>query len=94
MKSSGRNEGKIEDHPEYTTVPFTPTEAPLKMMSSQHHGVMFYFSPESLATLKAEASPSIVTEPSDKKWIDQRCSVRNPLAHCDERTVTLGDPGR
>lgn len=36
MKSSGRNGSKIGDDPEYIIVPFTPTEAPPKMMSPGH----------------------------------------------------------
>ncbi|KAJ5823776.1 Transferase [Penicillium robsamsonii] len=82
-KSSGRNAGKIEDHPEYTLLPFTPPGAPPKMTSLSHRGQIFYFSPESLAAIKAEASPGNATEPSDQKWI----STNDALAALLWRTV-------
>ncbi|KAJ6189971.1 hypothetical protein N7519_004879 [Penicillium mononematosum] len=68
-KPSGYNAGKPEDHPEYSLLPFTPQGAPPKMTSLNHRGQVFYFSPESLAALKAEASPANATEPTDQKWI-------------------------
>ncbi|CAG7957225.1 unnamed protein product [Penicillium nalgiovense] len=68
-KPSGHNAGKLEDHPEYSLLPFMPQGAPPKMTSLNHRGHVFYFSPESLAALKAEASPVNVTEPTDQKWI-------------------------
>ncbi|CAI7662037.1 unnamed protein product, partial [Penicillium palitans] len=67
-RPSGRNAGKLENHPEYTLLSFTPPGAPPKMTSPNHRGQIFYFSPESLATLKADASPANATEPSDQKW--------------------------
>jgi hypothetical protein len=82
-KPSGRNSGKIEDHPEYTLLPFTPPGAPPKMTSLSHRGQVFYFSPESLAALKEEASPANATEPSDQKWI----STNDALAALLWRTV-------
>lgn len=82
-KSSGRNAGKLEDHPEYILLPFTPTEAPPKMLSSSHRGQIFYFSPESLAALKAEASPANATEPSDQNWL----STNDALSALLWRTV-------
>ncbi|CAI7632764.1 unnamed protein product [Penicillium palitans] len=66
-KPSGDTTGKLESHPEYTLLPFTPPGAPPKMTSLSHRGQVFYFSPESLAALKAEASPVNATEPSDQK---------------------------
>lgn len=83
MKPSGRNSGKIEDHPEYTLLPFTPTEAPPKMISPNHRGQVFYFSPESLSKLKADASPTNTTEPSDLEWI----STNDALSALLWRTV-------
>lgn len=83
MKPSGSNAGKLEDHPEYTVLPFTPTEAPPKMTSPNYRGQVFYFSPESLAASKAEASPANATEPSDHKWI----STNNALSALLWRTV-------
>lgn len=83
MKPSGRNSGTLEDHPEYTLLPFTPTEAPPKMISLNHRGQIFYFSPESLAALKADASPMYATEPSDQKWI----STNDALSALLWRTV-------
>ena len=46
-KPSGHNAGKLEDHPEYRLLPFTPQGAPSKMTSLSHRGQVFYFSPES-----------------------------------------------
>lgn len=83
MKASGRNKGNIEDHPEYTLLPFTPPGAPPKMVSPNHRGQVFYFSPESLKALKAEASPCNATKPSDQKWI----STNDALSALLWRTV-------
>ncbi|KAJ5743639.1 hypothetical protein N7533_008509 [Penicillium manginii] len=83
MKSSGQNEGKIEDHPEWTLLPFTPPGAPPKMVSPNHRGQVFYFSRESLISLKAEASPSNATKPSGQKWI----STNDALSALLWRTV-------
>ncbi|CAI7573844.1 unnamed protein product [Penicillium discolor] len=82
-KPSGDTAGKLENHPEYTLLPFTPPGAPPKMTSLSHCGQIFYFSPESLAGLKAEASPVNATEPSDQKWI----STNDALAALLWRTV-------
>lgn len=82
-KSSGKNEGKLEDHPEYTLLPFTPPGAPPKMLSQTHRGQVFYFSRESLAALKAKASPSNATKPSDQTWI----STNDALSALVWRTV-------
>lgn len=57
MKPSGKNAGRPEDHPEYTVLPFTPPGMPPKMLSDAHRGKVFYFSPEALKELKAEADP-------------------------------------
>ncbi|KAL4936956.1 hypothetical protein BDV06DRAFT_232905 [Aspergillus oleicola] len=83
VRPSGRNAGKLEDHPEYTLLPFTPPGAPPKMMSLSHRGLVFYFSPESLAALKTEASPANATEPSDQTWI----STNDALSALLWRTV-------
>ncbi|KAJ5971521.1 Transferase [Penicillium vulpinum] len=83
MKPSGKNAGKLEDHPEYTLLPFTPPGAPPKMTSLSHRGQVFYFSPESLVALKADASPANATEPSSQKWI----STNDALAALLWRTV-------
>lgn len=80
-KSSGRNAGKLENHPEYTLIPFTPPGAPPKMLSTNHRGQVFYFSPESLAALKAEASPANATQPSDQKWISTNDALSALLWH-------------
>ncbi|KAL4960511.1 transferase family-domain-containing protein [Aspergillus stella-maris] len=82
-KPLGHNKGRLEDHPEYTLLPFTPPGAPPKMMSLSHRGLVFYFSPESLAALKAEASPANATEPSDQSWI----STNDALSALLWRTV-------
>ncbi|KAK1965883.1 hypothetical protein LY78DRAFT_657873 [Colletotrichum sublineola] len=42
---------------------------PPKILSEDHRGQIFYFSPESLARLKSEASPTNATEPTEQKWI-------------------------
>ncbi|KAI9373481.1 transferase family-domain-containing protein [Aspergillus egyptiacus] len=83
MKPQGGNAGKIEDHPEYTLLPFTPPGAPPKMLSPSHRGQVLYFSPESLVALKAEASPANATEPSDQSWI----STNDALSALVWRTV-------
>ncbi|KZL63580.1 enoyl- hydratase isomerase family [Colletotrichum incanum] len=58
MKSTGLNAGRPEDHAEYIELPFSPPGPPPKLSSPIHHGHVFYFSPESLAALKEEASPA------------------------------------
>ncbi|RDW67450.1 uncharacterized protein DSM5745_09316 [Aspergillus mulundensis] len=83
MKPSGNNAGKIEDHPEYTLLPFTPQGAPPKMLSQSHRGQVFYFSKESLAALKAEASPANATQPTDQSWV----STNDALSALLWRTV-------
>ncbi|KAL1982376.1 hypothetical protein VTN96DRAFT_1407 [Rasamsonia emersonii] len=83
MKPSGRNPGSLKDHPEYTLLPFTPPGAPPKMLSPNHRGQVFYFSPAALASLKAEASPANATEPSDQAWI----STNDALSALLWRTV-------
>mgnify|MGYP002718826491 FL=1 len=83
MRPSGRNTGKLENHPEYTLLPFTPLGAPPKMASPNHRGQIFYFSPESLAALKADASVTNATKPSDHKWI----STNDALSALLWRTV-------
>ncbi|KAM0268701.1 hypothetical protein ACHAQH_009930 [Verticillium albo-atrum] len=82
-KSSGRNKGSQEDHPELTVLPFTPPGMPPKMLSPNHRGQIFYFSPESLAALKEEASPVNATEPTDLTWI----STNDALSALLWRTV-------
>ena len=47
----------MEDHPEYTLLPFTPEGHPPKMTSASHVGQVFYFSKEKLRLLKEEAAP-------------------------------------
>lgn len=84
MKSSGKYAGNFEDHPELTLLPFVPTGAPPKMVSPSHRAEVFYFSPQALAQLKADASPSFATRPSeDVKWI----STNDALSALLWRTV-------
>lgn len=85
MKPSGRNSGSLDNHPEYTLLPFTPPGAPPKMLSSDHRGQIFYFSPAALTSLKAEASPVNATEPSDQQWI----STNDALSALLWRTVMV-----
>ncbi|KAM0231783.1 hypothetical protein ACHAPO_008364 [Fusarium lateritium] len=66
---SGNNKGRAEDHPEYTVLPFTPTGASPAMLSTTFRGQVFYFSPESLSALKAEAAPANATIETDQQWI-------------------------
>ncbi|KAK0658208.1 hypothetical protein DIS24_g4882 [Lasiodiplodia hormozganensis] len=75
MQSSGRNAGRLEDHPEYTLLPFTPPGAPPKMMATNHRGQVFYLSKAALEALKAEASPANATQPSAQKWISTNDAV-------------------
>lgn len=89
IKSSGRNPGRIEDHPEYTLLPFTPPGMPPKMTSLNHRGQVYYFSPESLAALKEDASPANATKPTDQSWI----STNDALSALLWRTVmTVQNP--
>ncbi|KAK6209737.1 hypothetical protein QIS74_11321 [Colletotrichum tabaci] len=83
MKPTGKNPGRAQDHPEYTILPSTPQGMPPNMLSEDHRGQMFYFSPESLARLKAEASPTNATEPTEQKWI----STNDALSALLWRTV-------
>ncbi|KAF2089746.1 hypothetical protein K490DRAFT_36988 [Saccharata proteae CBS 121410] len=57
MNPPNTKPGRVEDHPEYLAIPFTPTGPPEKLLSPIHHGHVFYISPSNLAALKAEASP-------------------------------------
>lgn len=82
-KSSGRNAGKIEDHPEWTILPFTPTSPPPKLISPNHRGQIFYFSEASLESLKAEASPANATGSHDQQWV----STNDALSALLWRTV-------
>ncbi|KAJ9133262.1 Enoyl-hydratase isomerase family [Pleurostoma richardsiae] len=97
MRPSGRNKGQPEDHPEYTLLPFTPQGAPPKMVSRSHRGQVFYFSPESLAALKAEASPTRATGLTDQKWISTNDAVsallwRTVMAVQSPLETLEGDP--
>lgn len=84
MRASGRNPGRLEDHPEYTLLPFTPRGAPPKMLSPSHRGQVFYFSPAALAALKAEAAPANATQqPTGQDWI----STNDALSALVWRTV-------
>ncbi|GFF75243.1 shikimate O-hydroxycinnamoyltransferase [Aspergillus udagawae] len=89
-KPSGRNAGNIKYHPEWTILPFTPTSPPPKMMSPNHRGQVFYFSKDSLKSLKAEASPANATEFHGQQWVSTNdalsallwrtlMAVQNPL---------------
>ncbi|KAH8649380.1 hypothetical protein BX600DRAFT_484186 [Xylariales sp. PMI_506] len=57
IKSSGRNAGRLQDHNEYTLLPFTPQWPPPKMVLKHHRGQVFYFSPEALKELKEAQFP-------------------------------------
>lgn len=85
MKPSGRHAGRLEDHPEYVMAPFRPTGAPPKMRSKSHRGQVFYFSPQALRELKAEASPANATilSSADHRWI----STNDALSALLWRTV-------
>ncbi|KAI2635902.1 hypothetical protein GGS26DRAFT_589569 [Hypomontagnella submonticulosa] len=65
MRSSGRNPGRPEDHPGIVERTYDPDRAPLKMFFRDHSGQIFYFSPENLQKLTADASPVNATEPTD-----------------------------
>lgn len=67
MNSSGRNPGRLEDHSEYTILPFTPPGAPPKMLATNHRAQVFYFSKASLDALKTAASPANATKPSSQE---------------------------
>ncbi|KAI1812891.1 transferase family-domain-containing protein [Poronia punctata] len=69
MKPSGRNPGRVEDHPEILVLPFTPDSAPPKMLSLEHVGQVFRLSAEQLTALKADASPANASTPSEQKWV-------------------------
>lgn len=82
MGPSGHTAGRLEDHPEYIVLPFTPKSPPPKMLSNAHRGQVFYFSPSSLAALKAEATPSNASDASIS-WI----STNDALSALLWRTV-------
>lgn len=97
MNSSGNNKGLPEDHPEYLCIPFVPKGAPPKMMSPDHRRQVFYFSPESLKALKAEASLSNASKPSDQSWISTNDALsallwRTVMAVQDPLETLEGDP--
>ncbi|KAK8216249.1 transferase family-domain-containing protein [Phyllosticta capitalensis] len=72
LKSTGKHPGVFEEHPEFTHLPFTPTELPPNLAEDNHLGEVFYFSPESIKKLKAEASPenAKITPKSERtEWI-------------------------
>lgn len=52
------NLGSLEQHPEYTELPFTPQGVPPNLTQAGHVGHVFYFSPEKIKILKALAAPS------------------------------------
>lgn len=84
VKSSGKNPGNFEDHPELFLIPFIPGGAPPKMLSKSHRAEVFYFSPEKLAQLKADASPRNATDKLEEiKWI----STNDALSALLWRTV-------
>ncbi|KAH6657798.1 transferase family-domain-containing protein [Truncatella angustata] len=83
MKPSGESTGLLENHPEYTLIPFTPQGAPPKMLAKNHRGQVFYFSRQALIDLKEEASPTKATQPSDQSWI----STNDALSALLWRTV-------
>jgi hypothetical protein len=83
MEPSGRNAGHLEDHKEYTLLPFTPQGAPPKMVSKNHRGQVFYFSREALQALKDEARPDNATSTTTQKWI----STNDALSALLWRTV-------
>ncbi|EFX02644.1 hypothetical protein CMQ_2573 [Grosmannia clavigera kw1407] len=57
MKATGRHNGKaIEPYLGIFVVPVAPTSVPAGMLSPTHRAQIFYFSPESLAALKADAN--------------------------------------
>ncbi|PWY95943.1 hypothetical protein BO94DRAFT_141709 [Aspergillus sclerotioniger CBS 115572] len=84
MRSTGRNLGRPEDHPEYIVLPVKPPAGiPPKMLSKDHRAQVFYFSPEALSALKSDASPSNATEPTNVPWI----STNDALSALLWRTV-------
>ncbi|KAI0179890.1 hypothetical protein GGR52DRAFT_217099 [Hypoxylon sp. FL1284] len=75
MTPSGRNPGRGEDHPEIVVLPFTPEGAPPKMVSREHAGQVFYFSPENLKKLKADAAPANATEATDVAYVSTNDAI-------------------
>lgn len=69
MKSSGRNNGEIEPYLGVSVLPFVPTSVPPGMLSPTHRAQIFYFSPESLAALKADADPANAIHIKKHHWI-------------------------
>ncbi|KAL5337378.1 hypothetical protein BJX70DRAFT_409280 [Aspergillus crustosus] len=97
---SGRNLGRIQDHPELTILPFTPTAPPAKMLSDTHRGQIFYFSREALEALKREAAPENATERHGQEWVSTNdalsallwrtvMAVQNPLKTLDGDPVSV-----
>ncbi|KAJ6005321.1 hypothetical protein N7451_003265 [Penicillium sp. IBT 35674x] len=68
IEPSEHDESKIEDHPEYTLVTFTPAKSSSKTMSSHRRGIISVLV-RVAGGVEAEASPSNSTELSDQKSI-------------------------
>lgn len=83
MRSSGRNLGRVEDHPEHTLLPFTSIGPPEKMTSASHVGQVFYFSKEKLRELKEVAAPGNTKKDGGLGWI----STNDALSALLWRTV-------
>jgi hypothetical protein len=99
-RSSGRNAGRIEDHPEWTLLPSAPTSPPPKMLASNHRGQVFYLCKAALEVLKAMASPEYATEPNDLKWVSTNdalsallwrtvMAVQNPLETLEGNPISV-----
>lgn len=69
--SSDHGGGDLADHPEYMVLPFVPEgNGGSGLIPDACFGRIFYFSPESLKTLKADAAPSNAAHPPDDvPWI-------------------------
>ncbi|GKZ73650.1 hypothetical protein AnigIFM60653_010806 [Aspergillus niger] len=83
MSASGRTDGSLGSHPQYTLLPSAPSGAPPKMLAQNHRSQVFYFSPAALVALKEAASPAHATMTSDQTWI----STNDALSALLWRTV-------
>ncbi|KAF6792698.1 hypothetical protein CMUS01_16137 [Colletotrichum musicola] len=97
MKPTGKNKGRPEDHTQYNILPFTPEGLPPKLLSDSHRGQVFYFSPEALDRLKAEANPQKATQPTKQTWISTNDAVsallwRTVMAVQSPLETLEGDP--
>ena len=95
MRSSGRNPGRIEDHPEYVVLPFKPARRPAAKDASQEPscpGLLFLSGGIGRVEEGSIAQECIGTDRRALD-IDQRCPFSIALAHGNGRPVATRNTG-